>query len=168
MNMLITLFSIAVAAQAAKTHLTTCGGVLNVTEAEVNPRTVYPGDDVALSLKVANGYKPITDGLIYYHVSGPGVDDIPQVDELCDVVTCPIHYGRPQIKLDLTVPQFRGTGYMRMEMVTRNLDLLLCIHLEIESSSWLRSVFAFGERLPLIAPPPIALTPVFGRAADDL
>lgn len=166
MNTFITLFSIAAAAQAATTHLTTCGGNLNVTEAEVNSRTVYPGDDVTLTLKIANGYKPITDGLIYYHISGPGLDDIPQVDELCDVIACPIRFGRHTIRLDLTVPQ--SSSHMRLEITTRTLDPLLCVHLEIENRSWLRSVFAFGERIPLIAPPPIALTPVFGRVDKDL
>jgi hypothetical protein len=168
MNTLITLFSIAAAAsvlcqsaaQAAHTHVRTCGGLLNVTEVEVNPTTVYAGDDITLSIKVANGYAPITDGLFYYHVADQTTVELPQVDFLCDVVSCPIRFGRSQMKLDLTVPQIRSGGHVRVEMTTKDMTQLLCVQIEIEQTSWLRSLLRTDLRLPLIAGP---AEPVFGR-----
>ena len=160
MNQFLTLLTVISAAAAAKTHIRTCGGLLNVTEAEVNPTSVYPGDDITLSLKIANGYKPITDGLFYYHVADQTTVELPQVDFLCDVIACPIRFGRSQMKLDLTVPPIRSGGHVRVEMTTKDMTQLLCVQIEIEQTSWLRSILRMGERLPLIAGPP---EPVFGR-----
>lgn len=164
MNTFITLLSIAAAAQAANTNVRTCGGLLNVTDAEVNPINVFPGDDITLTLKVANGYGLITDGLFYYYVVDQATEhrsnfighEPPQVDFLCDMAACPIRFGRSQLKLDLTVPQMRSGGHVRVEMTTKDMTQLLCVQIEIEQTSWLRSIL----RLPLIA---WLHVPVFGR-----
>lgn len=153
MNTFITLLSIAVAAQAANTNVRTCGGLLNVTEVKVNPTNVFPGDDITLSLKIANGYELITDGLFYFHVMDQMAVEPPQVDFLCDMVACPIRFGRSQLKLDLTVPQMRSGGHVRIEMTTKDMTQLICVQIEIEQTSWLRSL----ARLLLIE------EPIFGR-----
>lgn len=164
MNTFITLISIAAAAQAAQTHVRSCGGLLNVTEAEINPTHAYPGEDITLTLKVANGYETITDGLFYYHVEGTNTVEMPQVDFLCDVVACPIRYGRSLMRLDLVIPPIYTGGHVRVEMTDRMMKPLLCMQIEVEQTSWLRSLLRMGQRLPLIAGPQ---EPVFGRRAND-
>ncbi len=152
---LIALFASAF----AEPYVQSCGGLLNVTDVEMRPKAPQPGEDLTLILTIRNGFKKVEDGLSFYSLTADGQPEEPQIDHLCDLVSCPIRFGDSKQRLDVYVPEFPGSGTVRLELATRALEPLICLDIKITKNSWLRSFFRFGERIPMIAPPaePLAL-----------
>lgn len=156
----------------ATTRAIHCGGLVNITEIEIAPTTMVPGEDATITLTLNNDYAPITDGLFYYHISGGSiVQDPPQVDHLCDMVACPIPFGRSKIRVHMIVPPFNGHAHMRIEAArTEDMAALFCLHIETEADSFLRSMFRLmGTRIPITTPPLMLAppSPVFAIANKD-
>ena len=130
---------------------------------------MVPGEDATISLTINNGYASINDGLFYYHISGGSiVQDPPQVDHLCDMVACPIPFGKSKIRVHMIVPPFNGHAHMRIEAArTEDMASLLCLHIETEADSFLRSMFRLiGTKIPITTPPLMIAppSPVFAIA----
>jgi hypothetical protein len=81
----------------------------------------------------------------------------PQVDNLCDLISCPINLGKTAQRLDVYVPDFKGTGTVRLELATHTLEPLICLDIQITKNSWIRSFFGHGERIPMLPPPEVQL-----------
>jgi hypothetical protein len=167
---LITLFvatSVVTSAATSEPYVQSCGGLLNVTDVEMRPKSPQPGEDLTLILTIRNGFKKVEDGLSFYSLTANELSEEPQVDHLCDLVSCPIRFGNSKQRLDIYIPDFRGSGTVRLELATHTLEPLICLDIKITKHSWLRSFFHFGERVPMIAPPeePLALpAPQFATA----
>jgi hypothetical protein len=146
---LIALFAYAF----AEPYVQSCGGLLNVTDVEMRPKAPQPGEDLTLILTIRNGFKKVEDGLSFYSLTAPNLAEEPQIDHLCDLVSCPIRFGDSKQRLDLYVPEFSGSGTVRLELATRELEPLICLDIKITKNSWLRSFFRFGERIPMLPPP---------------
>lgn len=146
---LITLFATA----AAESYVQSCGGLLNVTDVEMRPKAPQPGEDLTLILTIRNGFNKVEDGLSFYSLTAGGLSEEPQVDHLCDLVSCPIRFGNSKQRLDVYVPEFKGSGTVRLELATHSLEPLICLDIKITKTSWLRSFFHFGERIPMLPPP---------------
>ncbi len=144
---------------AASTTFRPCGGLLNTSSIQIHPTYVVPGEDMSITLRVTNGHETIHDGILYYSVHAEGVDELPQVDDLCDVIACPIPFGTSQLRIPLFVPEFSGDATIRVEIVKRDLTPLVCVQLQSTQSSWLRSIFGGLRMTPQIALP--APTPFF-------
>jgi hypothetical protein len=163
----LALISLLASAAAAQPYVQSCGGLLNVTDVEMRPKSPQPGEDVTLILTIRNGFKKVEDGLSFYSLTANQEPEEPQVDHLCDLVSCPIRFGNSKQRLDIYIPDFKGSGTVRLELATRSLEPLICLDIKISKQSWLRSFFRFGERIPMIAPPaePLALpAPRFATA----
>lgn len=141
------------ASVVAEPYVQSCGGLLNVTDVEMRPKAPQPGEDLTLILTIRNGFKKVEDGLSFYSLTAAGLTEEPQIDYLCDLVSCPIRFGTTMQRLDVYVPEFRGSGTVRLELATHALEPLICLDIKITKNSWLRSFFHFGERVPMIAPP---------------
>jgi hypothetical protein len=155
----LTLIALFTSAYAAQPYVQSCGGLLNVTDVEMRPKSPQPGEDLTLILTIRNGFKKVETGLSFYSLTTNEQPEVPQVDYLCDLVSCPIRFGNSKQRLDLYVPDFQGSGTVRLELATNSLEPLVCLDIKISKHSWLRSFFHFGERIPMIAPPaePLAL-----------
>jgi len=143
---------------------------VNITEVEIAPTTMVPGEDATITLTLSNGYGPITDGLFYYHISGGSiVHDPPQVDHLCDMVACPISFGKSKIRINMIVPPFNGHAHMRIEAArTEDMAALFCLHIETEADSFLRSMFRLmGTKIPITLPPLMIAPPSPVFASGD-
>jgi hypothetical protein len=163
----VALLMLLASAAAAEPYIQSCGGLLNVTDVEMRPRSPQPDEDLTLILTIRNGFKKVEDGLSFYSLTANEQPEEPQVDHLCDLVSCPIRFGNSKQRLDIYIPDFRGSGTVRLELATRSLEPLICLDIKITKHSWLRSFFHFGERIPMIAPPeePLALpAPRFATA----
>ena len=133
---------------------------------------MVPGEDATITLTLNNGHGPITDGLFYYHISGGSiVQDPPQVDHLCDMVACPIPFGKSKIRVHMIVPPFNGHAHMRIEAArTDDMAALFCLHIETEADSFLRYMFRLmGTKIPISTPPLMIAppSPVFAIAGPD-
>ena len=148
-----TLLSLLASAAASQPYVQSCGGLLNVTDVEMRPKAPQPGEDLTLILTIRNGFKKVEDGLSFYSLVAIEQPEEPQIDHLCDLVSCPIRLGESKQRLDVYVPDFIGSGTVRLELATRSLEPLICLDIKITKHSWLRSFFRFGERIPMIAPP---------------
>lgn len=148
---IIALMTFAMA--AANTSFRPCGGLLNTSSIQIHPTYVVPGEDLSITLRVTNGHEAIHDGLLYYAVHANGIDDMPQVDHLCDMIQCPIPFGTSRLKIPLFVPEFSGDATLRIEIMKRDLTPLICVHMETTQSSWLRSIFGGLRITPQIALP---------------
>jgi hypothetical protein len=135
-----------------------CGGLLNVTDVEMRPKAPQPGEDLTLILTIRNGFMKVEDGLSFYSLTAAGLTEEPQVDHLCDLISCPIRFGASKQRLDVFVPDFKGSGTIRLELATHALEPLICLDIKITKTSWLRSFFHFGERVPMLLPPEEHLT----------
>ncbi len=147
------LFAAIASMATARTSFTSCGGLINATYMELHPTYVVPGEDLRITLRVANGHEVIEDGLAYYWVHADSLDEMPQVDNLCEMVQCPIPMGSSKISMQLYVPEFSGIGQIRINLMKRDMTPLVCINIDTEQSSWIRSLFK-GIRGPLNLPAP--------------
>lgn len=125
---------------------------MNITHMEILPTHIVPGEDLTILLTVANGHKPIDDGLLYYNVHADNLDPDPQVDHICDVIKCPIPMGTVKVRIPLFVPYFKGDANIRVKLMKRDLSTLLCINMEVQQRSWLRAIFG-GYKTKLLPPP---------------
>ncbi len=133
-----------------------CGGLINTTHLEILPTHVIPNEDMTIVLKIANGHAEIDDALTYYFVHAEGLYEHPQVDNLCDVVKCPIRMGRSELRIPLFVPDFRGLANIQFRIMKRDLTPLICINMEVSYNSWLQAIFG-GIKRPMLPPP----SPIF-------
>jgi hypothetical protein len=151
----ITIIALLIVCAQAATRSMTCGGLVNITAIEIVPTTMVPGEDTTIIMTINNGYKPITDGLFYYHISSDSThNDPPQVDYLCDIINCPIPFGQSKAYIKMIVPSFSGHAHMRIEAARQpDMAALFCLHIETDSDSFLRSIYRLlGTRVPITSP----------------
>jgi hypothetical protein len=155
--LIATLLTVGAASRAIP-----CGGLVNITDVQIAPKTMVPGEDATITLTLNNGYAPIVDGLFYYHINSDStLYDPPQVDHLCDMIGCPIPFGVSKRRIHMIVPQFRGHADMRIEAARQpDMAALFCLHIETDADSFLRSMFrAIGTQIPLITAPLLIAPP---------
>lgn len=123
-----------------------------LSHAYLSSNTFSPGKDLTLHFKLFNKNTTINAGFVHYTINVDGEEYVPQVDDLCSSISCPINIGQNDIILPFKMPEYIEPIKLYIEFTDYTGNSFVCFGIKVSTDfwSWLKGIFTFRKREPII------------------
>jgi len=116
--------------------MTTYFETIYMKHAEIIPSDFGPSDNVELYFTLHNVNNTINAGFIHYTIVDNGEEYVPQVDDLCTFINCPINLGTNDRVLKFTMPNYLRPIVLYIELMDYTGKTFGCIRLKTYQTFW--------------------------------
>ena len=103
---------------------------------DMSSSTMYPEEDVQLSFTVYNKNNTINAGFVHYTIVVNDEEYMPQVDDLCSSIKCPLIVGKNDLRLKFKMPKYLKQISLYVELMDYTSKTFTCIRIKTPISFW--------------------------------
>ncbi len=138
LNKLFLLFGLIASTQAVKVKRCAADLESYISNIELVPEKFSQGDNIILSFDLKNPGQIINNGFVTYEIFHNNHHYYPQIDRLCDVISCPVYNKTTTIKLPIKIPEYDDNVTMVIELSDFNQMTFACIKIQLNTGIWRR------------------------------
>lgn len=115
---------------------------ITTSQIAVIPSSMSPEQDIQLSFTIKNKNNTINAGFIHYTIIVDDEEYMPQVDDLCSSIKCPLQVGNNDIVLKFKMPNYLKPIAIYVELMDYAANTFTCFKIKTPNSfwSWLKSI----------------------------